>query len=239
MRSAAILPLVATVLSFEFTLALLRRYRATGRPYLRSWAVSLGCYTAGCAALWYGTAFGWSEPTFRTYYVGGALLATPWLAMGELELLAHPVVARVTAVFLVLFSLNAAFVVATVPLVDGATVSGFGLPHGKDLLPVAPRVVVVVTNAVSTLVVVGGTLWSGFRARRDRSRFLGTLLIVVGVLFAAASGGATFLAEEAAVALGLALGAAFMYAGFVVASRRPAATTTTAPPAGQPTVALR
>ena len=226
MRSAAVLPLVATVISFEFTLALLRRYRASPRPHLRSWAISLAFYTVGCAALWYGSAFGWSEPTFRLYYLGGALLATPWLAMGELELLMRPVPARIVAVFLVLLSLDAAFVVATVPLVDGATVSGFALPHGKDLLPAAPRVLLIVSNTLSTAVVVGGTLWS---LRRAGSRFRGLLLVVAGVAFAAGSGGFTFLGEEAAVALGLTLGVALMYAGFVVASRRP----------GQPTVAAR
>lgn len=236
MRSTAVLPLVATVISFEFTLALVRRYRASRRPHLRSWAVSMAFYTVGCAALWYGSAFGWSEPTFRVYYVGGALLATPWLAMGELELLMRPVPARVVAVFLVLLSLNAAFVVATVPLVDGATVSGFALPHGKDLLPVAPRVLIVVSNSVSTAVVVGGTLWS---ARRAGPRFRGLLLVALGVAFAAGSGGFTFLGEESAVALGLALGAAFMYAGFVLASRRPPARATSAGHSGQPTVAVR
>ncbi|MFN2626468.1 MAG: hypothetical protein ABR520_10345, partial [Mycobacteriales bacterium] len=86
MRSEAVVPLLATVVAFEFALALGRRWRVARRPYLRSWALSLGFFAAGCASLWYGVAFGWSGPSFRAYYICGALLSVPWLAMGELEL---------------------------------------------------------------------------------------------------------------------------------------------------------
>ena len=228
MPSAAVLPLLATVISFEFTLALLRRWATTRRPYLRSWSISLALFTAGCAALWYGTAFGWSPVSFRVFYVCGAMLSVAWLAMGEVELLVRPAVARVVLFFLVVFSANAAFVLAVVPFVDGAPEFTRSLPHGRDYFPPGVRYgLVVVSNAVGTVTVVGGTLWSGWRSRHGgaaaRSRFRGTLLIVLGVVIAAASGGLTFLGEAGSVAATLGLGAAVMYAGFVLASRRPGA----------------
>lgn len=228
MRGEAVLPLVATLISLEFTLALLRRWSLSRRPYLRSWAISLGMFTIGCAALWYGTAFGWSEPTFRTFYVCGAMLSVPWLAMGEIELLVRPAAARIVLFFLLLFSANAVLVLSVVPLVDGAPPFGLSLPHGRDYFPAGARYgLVVVSNAVGTLTVVGGTLWSGWRSRGGgaaaRARFRGTSLIVLGVLIAATSGGLTFLGEAGSVAATLGLGAAVMYAGFVVASRRPGA----------------
>ncbi|HVE63471.1 MAG TPA: hypothetical protein VNB94_06700 [Mycobacteriales bacterium] len=224
----AVLPLLATVISAEFALALGRRWWLSRRPYLRSWALSLGLFAAGCAALFYGTAFGWSGATFRTFYICGALLSVPWLAMGEIELLVRPAVARIVLFFVVLFSANAAFVLAVIPFVDGAPAFGFSLPHGRDYFPAGARYgLVVATNAVGTLTVVGGTLWSGWRSRGGgpaaRARFRGTLLIVLGVLVAAASGALTFLGEVGSVAATLGLGAAIMYAGFVVASRRPGA----------------
>ncbi|HVF04380.1 MAG TPA: hypothetical protein VNA20_06045 [Frankiaceae bacterium] len=225
MRSQAVLPLVATVVSWEFALALFRRWRRSRRPYLRSWAVSLCFFAAGSACLWYGTAFGWSEPVFRGYYICGALLSVPWLAMGELELLARPTVARVVVAFLVLFSIDAAITLAASPLVSEEPISGFLPPHGKEHFGVLPRVLVVVSNAVGTFVVIGGTLWSGWRARGQgpaaRSRFRGTLVIALGVAIAAAGGTLTFLSEEDSQAATLALGVTVMYAGFVLASRRP------------------
>lgn len=225
MRSQAVLPLVATVVSWEFALALFRRWRRSRRPYLRSWALSLLFFAVGSGCLWYGTAFGWSEPVFRGYYMFGALLSVPWLAMGEIELLARPTVARVVLAFLVLFSLDAAITIAASPFVDGKTVSGFTPPHGSDYFGVLPRVLVVFSNAVGTFVVVGGTLWSGWRARGQgaaaRIRFRGTLVIALGVLVAAAGGALTFMSEEDSQAATLAVGVTVMYAGFVLASRRP------------------
>jgi uncharacterized membrane protein YfcA len=77
---------------------------------------------------------------------------------------------------------------------------------------------------VGTLVVVVGTLWSGWRSRgrgaAARARFRGTLVILAGVFVAAAGGSLTFLDEVQSQAVTLAVGVAVMYAGFVLASRR-------------------
>lgn len=225
MRTQAVLPLVATVVAWEFALALFRRWRRSGRPYLRSWAISLLFFAAGSGCLWYGTAFGWSEPVFRGYYICGALLSVPWLAMGEIELLARPKVARVILAFLVLFSIDAAITVGASPLVSDAPISGFAPPHGSEHFGALPRVLVVVGNAVGTFVVLGGTIWSGLRSRGQgraaRTRFRGTLVIALGVLVAAAGGALTFLSEEDSQAATLATGVTVMYLGFVLASRRP------------------
>jgi hypothetical protein len=227
MRSVAWVPFAAMLISLEFTMALLRRWRQSRRSYLRSWVISLACFTAGTGALWYGVAFGWDSPTFRAYYLFGAFLAPPWLAQGELELLLPPRVARVSAFFLVLVTVNMAFLIGAVPFVEGQSVSGFAIPHGKDLFPMYVRVAIIVANSVATLIVVGGTVWSGWRSRgrgpAAASRFRGTLLITLGVLVAAAGGGLTYIGRENGLALSLAIGVGVMYAGFVVASRRPGA----------------
>ena len=224
MRAEAVLPLLATVVAWEFALSLLRRWWRSRRPYLRSWALSLLFFAAGSACLWYAEAFGWSSPVFRSYYTFGALLSVPWLAMGELELLAPAKVTRVVLAFLVLFSLDAAITIAASPFAHAGTISGYAVPAGKDWFGALPRVLVVVSNAVGTLVVVGGTIWSGLRSRgrgrAARTRFRGTLVITAGVLIAAAGGALTFLSKVNSQAATLAAGVTVMYAGFVLASRR-------------------
>lgn len=226
MRSEAVLPLVATVIAWEFALSLFRRWRVSRRPYLRSWALSLLFFAAGSACLWYAEAFGgWTSPVFRGYYIFGALLSVPWLALGELELLAPPKVTRVLLAFLVLFSLDAAITIGASPFVHGGAIGGYAVPAGTDWFGVLPRVLVVVSNAAGTLVVVGGTIWSGLRSRgrgpAARARFRGTLVITVGVLIAASGGALTFLSKVNSQAVTLTTGVAVMYAGFVLASRRP------------------
>lgn len=224
MRAEAVLPLLATVVAWEFALALVRRWWRSRRPYLRSWAISLLCFAIGSGCLWYAEAFGWSSPVFRAYYIFGALLSVPWLAMGELELLAPAKVTRVVLAFLVLFSLDAAITIGASPFAHAGRLTGFAVPAGKDWFGVLPRVLVVVSNAVGTLVVVGGTVWSGLRSRgrgrAARTRFRGTLVITAGVLIAAAGGALTFLSKVNSQAATLAAGVTVMYVGFVLASRR-------------------
>jgi hypothetical protein len=227
MRSQAWVPLLATVISLEFTFALLRRWRLSRRSYLRSWLLSFVFFTAGTAALWYGVAFGWSSPSLRLYYLCGAFLSVPWLALGELELLMPPRVARIMLVFLLLITVNSVFIFGAVPFVHDRVVAGPAIPAGKDFFPTGVIVAVALSNSIGTLVVVGGTLWSGWRSRgrgpAAASRFRGTLLITIGVGFAAAGGALTFLGKENALAASLAIGVGIMYAGFVIASRKPGA----------------
>ncbi|HEV2890917.1 MAG TPA: hypothetical protein VGX28_11140 [Frankiaceae bacterium] len=225
MRPEAVLPFVATVIAWEFSLALLRRWWRSRRPYLRSWALSLLFFATGAAFLTYGTAFGWSGASLRGYYVFGALLSVPWLAMGEVELLWPGRATRVLAVFLAILSVDAALVLAASDFVTAVPVAGYAVPHGKDFFAVLPRVLVVVSNVVGTFVVLGGTVWSGLRARRSgaaaRARFRGTLVIALGVAIAALGGALAFLSEVASQATTLTVGVAVMYAGFVLASRPP------------------
>jgi hypothetical protein len=224
-RTEAVLPLVATVIAWEFALSLFRRWRVSRRPYLRSWALSLLFFAVGAGFLAYAEAFGWSSPVFRGYYVFGALLSVPWLALGELELLAPPKLSRVLLAFLVLFSLDAAITIAASPFAHAGELTGYAVPAGRDWFGALPRVLVVVSNAVGTLVVVGGTIWSGWRSRgrgpAARARFRGTLVITLGVLVAASGGALTFLSKVDGQAVTLTAGVAVMYAGFVLASRRP------------------
>jgi len=224
-RSEAVLPLVATVIAWEFALALLRRWWASRRPHLRSWALSLFFFAAGSAFFAYAEAFGWSGPSFRGFFICGGLLSVPWLAMGEVELLWPSRATRILAFFLVLLSVNAAIVVGAAPFREGAVISGFDVPRGSDYFGAVPRVLVVVSNVVGTFVVLGGTVWSGVRSRgrgpAARARFRGTLVIALGVFVVAAGGALTFLSKVTSQAVTLTAGVAIMYAGFALASRAP------------------
>ncbi|HEX2027913.1 MAG TPA: hypothetical protein VHF25_07935 [Nitriliruptorales bacterium] len=70
-----------------FTLALGRRYVVRGRvnPALLHWTVALALFTVGAAALAWGEAAGWSSASFRVFYLAGAVLTVPWLALGTVE----------------------------------------------------------------------------------------------------------------------------------------------------------
>jgi hypothetical protein len=215
-----LLPGVAAAASAAFAVAVLRQYAARRRPYQLAWGIALSMFTVASLALMAGVVAGWSPVSFKLYYLFGAVLNVPWLALGTVELLAGPAARRAYLAALAAFTLVSVVLVA-LARVTAADLAGRLLPEGKEFLPVAVRVLAVVGNTVGTLVVVGGAVASGLamRSRRDlRPRFEGTLLIALGVLLAASGGVLAFLASSDKLALGLAVGASVMYLGFRRAS---------------------
>jgi hypothetical protein len=215
-----LLPAIASVASGAFAAAVLRQYAARRRLYQLAWGVALSMFAVASLALTAGVTAGWTPLSFKVYYLFGAVLNVPWLALGTVLLLGRPSTRRVYLAGLAVFTVLSVVLVA-LARVTSADLAGRLLPEGKEFLPVAVRVLAVLGNTVGTLVVVGGAVSSGLalRSRRDlRPRFEGNLLIALGVLLAAGGGVVAGLASSDQLALGLALGASVMYLGFRRAS---------------------
>ena len=217
-----LLPGVAAAASAAFAAAVLHHHSRPGAALTSSPGASpCRCSRSPRWPSPPGSWPGWWTPlSFKLYYLFGAVLNVPWLALGTVELLAGPFTRRVYVAGLGAFTVLSVVLVA-LARVAPADLSGRLLPEGKEFLPVAVRVLAVLGNTVGTLIVVGGAVASGLalRSRRDlRPRFEGNLLIALGVLLAAGGGVFAFLASSDKLALGLALGASVMYLGFRRAS---------------------
>jgi hypothetical protein len=216
-----LIPAVAVLASTAFAVAVLLQYRRRRRPYQLAWGIALSMFALASLALTLGVAAGWTPADFKLYYLFGAILNVPWLALGTVLLLAKSSrTARAYLGCLVVFSLASVVLVALAPVTD-ADLAGRLVPEGRQFLPVAVRILAVVGNVVGTLVVIGGAVTSGLalRHRRElRPRFEGTLLIGLGVAIAAGGGVFAFLDQSGKLGAGLALGSCVMYAGFWRAS---------------------
>jgi hypothetical protein len=215
-----LLPGIAAAASAAFAAAVLRQYAHRRRPYQLAWGVALTMFAVASLAVTVGVTAGWTPLSFKVYYLFGAILNVPWLALGTVRLLASRTVGRAYAAALAAFTVLSVVLVALAG-VTPADLAGRLLPEGKEFLPPAVRALAVLGNTVGTLIVVGGALASGLgmRSRRElRHRFEGNLLIALGVLLAAGGGVLAFLASSDKLALGLALGASVMYLGFRRAS---------------------
>ena len=77
----------ATWVAVAFALSTLDRWLRRRRPQELAWSISLALFALGSAALWWGMARGWSAASFRVFYLAGAILNVPWLALGTVYLL--------------------------------------------------------------------------------------------------------------------------------------------------------
>lgn len=212
----------ATALASMFALATAKRAGEGRGPHQRAWTVALIFFAVASAALAVGVSTGWDEGTYRVFYLGGAILSVPWLALGTVFLLFRGRVGRITTAVLLFFSGLATGIVLTAAM---KPISGTEIPVGKDVfIDSAPRVLAAVGSGLGATVVIVGAVVSAVRllaARDEPGRghlaaanglvALGTLVLSSGGLVQG------FVGHDEAFALSLATGIAVIYAGFLVA----------------------
>lgn len=221
------LAFAATAISTLFAQATLVRWTRGRQPHELAWTVALAMFALASVALAVGTSTGWDNGTFRVFYLFGAILNVPWLALGTTYLLFGPTVGRRVQWVLVLISGLAAGVLLTAPMagIVGAT----EIPVGKMVFGVLPRVLAVVGSALGAIVIFGGAIWSGGQLLRRREvpgrgrRAASNALIALGTLVLSSGGivqGA--VGDDEAFTVSLVVGISVIYAGFLVNSWRAA-----------------
>jgi hypothetical protein len=201
----------AALIAFRLAGLLAARYRSSRRPELLAWAAGLAAYAVAAAAIAWGEAAGWDGRAFRVYYAAGALLTAPLLGAGSLLLAGRRRAAPVALIYVGL----AVGISLAVP-VHGAFAARHGIPAAQDHLAFLPaRLLAILANALGTLAVVAIALGS------LRRRPLANGLIIAGIAAAATGSGLAGLGA-AGSAVGIAVGAVLLYAGFVAPGHIPA-----------------
>jgi hypothetical protein len=216
----------ATLVSTAFMLSTLDRWLRRRRAHEFAWTVSLGLFAVGSAALWWAEAHGWSLNSFRVFYLAGAILNVPWLALGTVYLLGGEQMGRRTQRILVALTWLSVGIVLFAP--TKLPVGGTELPTGKEVFGVAPRVLAAVGSGVSALVIIVGALWSAWRLLRRGDAparaggapgrlALGNVVIATGTLVLSASGTlAGRLGKDRAFTVTLLVGITVLFAGFLL-----------------------
>jgi hypothetical protein len=226
----AVFPLLAAVISLAFAAALARRLAAKWRPHEAVWAVALLMYAVASLAAAVGVANGWTANEYRLYWLFGAVLNVPFLALGEAYLLfRRRIYAHALLVALVGISLLATIVVFTssvhadelakaLPIGNEAwRESSFG--GGGSRLPYHLRWL----SWIGYVALVAGLVWSARvmgSSPELRTRTAGVLVIALGAtVVAIGSGVGAGLNVVPLFAIALAAGIAVMFWGFLLSSR--------------------
>lgn len=84
-----VLPLLSSVLSFVFAAMVLDQWWQRRHAFQLVWAIGLLWYGISAGTEFLGSAFGWNESLYRTWYLIGALYVPAYLALGTVYLLAR------------------------------------------------------------------------------------------------------------------------------------------------------
>jgi hypothetical protein len=219
-----VLPIAAALIAFVFGVHLLIRSGQRRSWFEAVWALALLMFAIASSALALGVADGWSTAEFRVYWLFGAVLNVPYLALGEVYLLERQRwVSHALLVVVLAATAWASAEVRSAPLdTDLLRTSDFFT--GRDVLgeDAPARNLALIYSYTGTAVLVLGILWSalGMRGRPElRNRFYGVLLIAVGALVVAGGSAFAAAANFAGFSVTLTVGIAVMYWGFLTATR--------------------
>jgi hypothetical protein len=216
-----VVTLAAALVAAVFAGQLARQFARRRRPHALAWALALGLYAAGSAAVAVGLGAGWTVPVFAVYWLAGPLVNVPLLATGQLLLL-DPRRSRLYWSAAALVALTALAAVAGADL-DRAALAAASrdrqIPLGREVLDDSLAYRLARPFSFTFLIVVAGAVWSAVRTRRWT-----ILLIALGIVIVAGDSVAIRVGNGELFSLLLAVGVTVMYGGFVAATRprRPA-----------------
>ena len=229
-----ILPIGAALVALAFAVHLLVRAGRRRSWFEAVWGVALLMFATASAALSLGVLDGWSTAEFRVYWLFGAVLNVPYLALGEVYLLARrPWIGHLALLLVLGATAWAASEVRTAPL-DEAVLRTETFFTGREVLgeEATARTVAMYFSYTGTAILVLGILWSaiGMGARPEaRNRLYGVLWIALGALLV--FGGSVFARQGsfAGFSVTLLAGVSVMYWGFLTATRPSRRTATDGP----------
>lgn len=221
-----VFPVVATLVSGVFSVALLHRFSKRRRLSELAWGVAMAEFAIASLAVAAGISGGWDPTLYRLYWLFGALLNVPWLALGSIALLGRR---PLTALALVAVAVGTVWGIVQVA---GGTVNPFilgvkDIPRGSVAWRPDPsvRTLASLYSIPAWAIVVLIALVSGRRrggVRPPVARVRANWTIAAGVTIVAVGGSALArLARGSVFSVTLALGVVVMFAGFLMASRAP------------------
>ncbi len=217
-----VFPLIAVVTAAVFATQLGRQWAARRRSHALAWCISIALFGTGHVAVAVALLLHWTPAVFGVYWLAGALLNVPYLALGQLLLLDRQrfwnvlwwTIAGLATLWCVIFTVTATYDAAAL---DAANAAG-AIPLGEDVLGGTVAYALLRPMTYTFVIVVAGCIWSAVKTRR-----WGVLLIALGVLIAASGSATIRVGGGELFPILSSAGIVVMYLGFRAASRVPVA----------------
>lgn len=241
-------PLAAAIVAGAFATQMGRQFAAKRRPHQLAWTLALLLFALATLATADGIRAGWTPGLFRTFYLFGAVINVPFLALGTVYLLAPRKWGHAFAAVVVAASALGLKAVLDTPLQVARLRAVKGIPDfARIIVGAAPlsRTLADYYSYTAFAIVVGGAVWSAWRLLRkgrplhngrplhkgrgnDHLRRLasGNILIATGTTVVAAASIVVHFGKGSVVAalfsIGLLAGITLMFGGFLRTRPKPA-----------------
>jgi hypothetical protein len=188
------------------------------RPHAAAYAAGMTMFAVATWALAAGLIWGWTDGLYRVFFLFGAIVNIPMLAVGSMFLVVGRRSGHVAFILTGAIAAMATTLTLTVPFENA--LPGGGIPQdifGTEV-DFGPRLFAIIGGALggTTIILLGLVSLVRFW-RKERSLVVGNVLIVAGTL-AAAAGGTTvgFLDPAIVFEVSLLAAATLIWAGYRV-----------------------
>lgn len=211
-----ILAVVAGAAATAFTLDLLADYRRRPRPHVAAYAAGIGMFAIATVALAVALATGWTSASYRAFFLFGAVLNIPFLALGSMFLVVGPRAGHTMTILLAGFAAISTTLVTTVPFERPLPRSGVR----PDVFPpidagFGPRLLAAIGGGTGATILIVLALVSLVRFwNRNRRIVWGNGLIVAGTLAASWGGTGLALGEDAGFVVSLLVTSILLWLGY-------------------------
>lgn len=222
------IPILSTLISFAFAVAVFNRYRVRRGTHLLLWGVGLILYGLGTLSeVILGLTF--NALVLKIWYLSGAMLTAAWLGQGTIFLLVRRRgIAAGLAVTLAVLSFASLFLILAAPVTGAAAAYDVSQPISGQYKEILSRsgatiALTIILNLYGTLGLVGGALYSAYLFWRKRvlaDRMWGNFLIAAGALMPAMAGSFIKAGLVDWLYLSELVGVVLMYVGFLRATAR-------------------
>jgi hypothetical protein len=219
-------PILSTIVTFIFAVAVLSRFRYKHGNHLLMWGIGLIFYGLGTLTEVI-LSLTFSPIALKIWYLCGAMLTAAWLGQGTVFLLVRRRnVAPAMAAGLGIVSLLAVALILAAPITSAAASYSTAAPVSVQYQEILTRsglitLLTILLNIYGTLTLVGGAIYSAFLFWRKKvlvNRLLGNILIAAGALMPAMAGSLVKAGLVDWLYLSEFLGVLLMYIGFLQAT---------------------
>lgn len=213
------LAFVAAIVATLFAIDLGRDALRARRPHTSAYAAGVVFFAIATWALVFGLTTGWTGASYRIFFLFGAVLNIPLLAVGSMFLVIGRRAGHTSFIMTGAIAAMATTLTLTVPFVNPLPPGGIPADIFGAEIAFGPRLFAVIAGALggTTIVVLG--IVSIFRFwRKNGPIIVGNLFIVAGTLAASAGGtNLVFLDDAGTFALSLLVAVLLIWVGYRVA----------------------
>ena len=207
----------AAIAATFFSADLWRDYRKRPRPHIAAYGLGMTMFALATWSLFLGLTFEWTGAAYRTFFLFGAVLNIPLLALGSMFLMVGKRSGHIMTIAIGAFAAISTTLTLTVPFERDLPSSG--VPHDMFASGFGPRLFAAIGGGMGATILIVLAFVSLARFWKKNREIVWGNSLILGGTFAAAWGGTRLaLGQDDVFAFSLLAAVSLIWGGYRIAT---------------------